>query len=211
MKERPILFSAPMVRAILEGRKTQTRRIVKNPDSAISGCDISRLIDQPSVIESDCPYGQPGDQLWVRESFSVRSFDPGYSFSHEGGEDFEYGSCMVEYPDDGSKKRINDLCLDNDGIDEVAQAHRASKKKSVPSIHMPRWASRIQLDITGVRVERLQEISNEDIRAEGACKRSSCTHRLDFQLLWESINGQESWQANPWVWVLEFKRVGGAS
>lgn len=235
MKERPILFSAPMVRAILDGRKTQTRRIVKNPDSAISGCDISALIDQSSVIESHCPYGKVGDQLWVREKFQPL-WAEGFDWDSEKKPDYKIGfGYDISYPaTDGIVEWI-------DGDDNITDRCR-------PSIHMPRWASRIQLEITGVRVERLNDISEADAAAEGmiftdygltcfhqgaagdvgncpapeshhqkrpgwswkpTTHQDQCYHtaKYAFGNLWESINGAGSWEANPWVWVIEFKRV----
>lgn len=188
-KERPILFSAPMVRAILAGRKTQTRRIVKDLDrykGGIYNCSFC------------CPYGQPGERLWVRESVWL------------------YGEKDVlqcaRYPadaPDGAKP----LPINNGPITPIP-----APKRTTPSIHMPRWASRILLEITSVRVEQLQDISNHDIRAEGTplIKLPSklgnpaayrYDHRADFMTLWSEVNGIASWFANPWVWVIEFKRI----
>lgn len=208
MKERPILFSAPMVRALLAGTKTQTRRVVKpQPDSTHSGfpywnvggyraswcrsaADGGPLVPANPLL---CPYGQPGDRLWVRETFG----------HFERNENFKPG-CEVFYRADGN-------CLE-------LEPWR-------PSIHMPRWASRITLEITGVRVERLQDISEADARAEGIeCMAGdpecgyrnyldqtgqdwSLSPRESFQSLWESINGPASWSANPWVWPLDLRRL----
>jgi hypothetical protein len=208
MKERPILFSAPMVRALLAGTKTQTRRVVKpQPDSTHSGYPYWNIggyraswcrsaEDGGPLVPTNpllCPYGQPGDRLWVRETFG----------HFERNENFKPG-CDVFYRADGD-------CLE-------LEPWR-------PSIHIPRWASRILLEITSVRIERLQDISHEDARAEGLeCMAGApeCGYRnyLDktsqdwtlspresFPSLWESINGPASWSANPWVWPLDLRRL----
>ena len=175
MKERPILFSGPMVRAILDGRKTQTRRVVKpQPDwirPRVSDDGIAHGYCGSGPTDGiKCPYGTVGDRLWVRESWAK---------SGEVGDATEY---RADNPDPiGAKWR--------------------------PSIHMPRWASRIDLEITGIRVERLQEISERDAMAEGCEYLTNSVARSNFVKLWISINGQDSWSANPWVWVIEFKRI----
>ena len=185
MKERPILFSAPMVRALLAGTKTQTRRIIKPQHLAFFNQDAAAMLSDWN--ERPLPYGQPGDRLWVRETW------------HDASSSLH--SCALYRAD---------------GID----LHWG---KWAPSIHMPRWASRITLEITSVRVERLQEISIEDAKAEGAWGPDdsivqkvadyfgtdifSANPRKAFQMLWESINGPDSWAANPWVWAIEFRRV----
>lgn len=191
MKERPILFKDEMVRAILAGQKTQTRRVVKS--LALDWLNQEGFTPEFVACpeNSMCPYGQPGDQLWVREShwWFKDEHDPvtGYFPPKLTAED-------VEYRADGEKP---------------VRIWR-------PSIHMPRWASRITLEITGVRVERVQDISNADALAEGVDGHDfSMSHAAGcgpsalgaFRELWESINGPGSWQANPWVWVVEFKRV----
>jgi hypothetical protein len=193
IKERPILFSGPMVLAILEGRKCQTRRVVKHvthPD-----CPYLDLAGMAVA----CPYGQPGDRLWVREAFAG------------GG----HGQRVVYRADEPSYP-----------------AYRWR-----PSIHMPRCASRITLEITGVRVERLNDISEADAISEGIKALSKDGGRtikygipdrdglpgndddgwhwrnwmpdatLAYRQLWNQINGHDSWDANPWVWVLEFRKV----
>ena len=175
MKERPILFSAPMVRALLAGTKTQTRRIVKARD--LEWMDVHQGLREPDNAER-CPYGQPGDRLWVRETFG----------HFERNENFAPG-CEVFYRADGESLAV---------------------ERWRPSIHMPRWASRITLEVTGVRVERLQDISEADATAEGVSaipdEMRRATPRCDFQALWQSINGPDSWAANPWVWIVEFRR-----
>ncbi len=205
MKERPILFSAPMVRAILEGRKTQTRRVVK-PQGAILTDRMARGLGvQPPPVQNSpvipCPYGQPGDRLWVREEFS----GPHYKSKSPPSEWSE--SDPIWYWADG-----------NPGSGDWTRPK--------PSIHMPRWASRILLEVTGVRVEQLNEISEADAKAEGAMfhdgrgighsgwrhdyKDVHANARSSFARLWESINGHGSWEANPFVWVIEFKRIDNA-
>jgi len=178
VRERPILFSGPMVRAILEGRKTQTRRL-------FNGRAKWHFIESHGDL-SICPYGHPGDRLWVREAHHV----------------LRAGNV------DGSGREI---------------VYRADDPDFpygwTPSIHMPRWASRIDLEVTGVRAERLQEISDEDARAEGIVNKhggwnaSETVYGVNytgpFSHLWESINGPGSWDANPWVWVIEFQPITG--
>jgi hypothetical protein len=222
MKERPILFKGPMVRAILEGRKTQTRRVLKlqwtadhlqetSPGSGVWN-ELNQHWHGEIHKQNVCPYGVPGDRLWVRETWN-NPFD------------------LAEYPQCKSPRS----CVyraDYVGDDWPWK----------PSIHMPRWASRITLDIKSVRVERLQDISEEDAKAEGVepldserdehdwtiCPKCGgtrlhsgfgenygvifdidcveCdTHKKRFMHLWESINGHGSWELNPWVWKIEFR------
>lgn len=212
MKERPILFSGAMVRAILDGSKTQTRRVVKglDPDrlaetmTPAQHARIQRELPEAFGARYFCPFGQPGDRLWVRETWSPTALDGVYQYRASGG-----------LPGTTWK----------------------------PSIHMPRKACRIELEIVSVRVERLQDISEADADAEG-CERldserydrdmtlcPTCggtrlhralapsggviedvdclgcdTYAKRYRHLWESINGADSWHANPWVWVIEFKR-----
>jgi hypothetical protein len=213
---RPILFSTAMVQAILEGRKTQTRRVVKVQPKDSRAWELTRLLDttnkekkkhtgklqwcvrnnQHSISEFDdrffdCPYGQPGDILWVRESWT-HTYQLGLNF-----EDENYGFVYKADWQDWEQ-------------------YEGWKWK--PSIHMPFAAARIFLRIKSVRVERLQDITRSDIRAEGLV----CPQELRgddtypnyrqwypaaWKSLWQSINGPESWDANPWVWVLEFERV----
>ena len=203
MKERPILFSAPMVRALLDGTKTQTRRVVKpQPPAHMQTArnlgdgnwqfvnDVHMLADAASTWR--CPYGQPGDRLWVREKWRgvVNIAPPG---------SYEY-AVAHHIPDQEHCRRV-----------EYAATQQADTDPWRPSIHMPRWASRITLEITGVRVDRLQDISEADAAAEGVSAKHTAdanyTAREAYAVLWESINGPGSWDENPWVWVVEFKRV----
>ncbi|MDW8843899.1 hypothetical protein ORA50_27105 [Pseudomonas carnis] len=216
IKERPILFSAPMVRAILEGRKTVTRRVMKcQPDADASvtvesynvavtnrrgyqeaGPEIFGAWWRDGESSCKCPYGQPGDRLRVRETWAADA-----QVDAVAPRDLSQGE-PIHYAADGAVRQTG-CSMINPG-------------KGRPSIHMPRWASRILLEITAVRVERLQDISRADVRAEGlqcppelASDDVSPNYRdwypAAWRELWESTGG--SWKANPWVWVVEFKRV----
>lgn len=198
MKTRPIPFSGPMVRAVLDGSKTQTRRIVKpwQAPSTPNGkprpvpADLAYLSDF-TCYRTTCPYGAPGDQLWVREAWRTDPrFDhlPPSKIRRDAPVQYEAGP----YPDVlGGRLR--------------------------PGMFMPRWAPRITLEVTGVRVERLQACSEGDALAEGITLEGGMfrngsdvefdTARDAYAALWESINGPGSWDANPWVWVVEFRRV----
>lgn len=216
MKERPILFTPPMVRAILKERKTQTRRVVKitHRTPGLAAClePPHGLRCRPTVAAELCPYGQPGDRLWVRESFDVPY-----------RQNFPGDRSAAVYRADYLRPTFLDPCVGDDS------------SRWSPSIHMPRWASRLTLEVTGVRVERLQEISEADAKAEGVAKaelppdpdafhppgtygyvadsrddgKSTIypTAREAYRFLWEKINGPGSWDANPWVWVIEFAKV----
>jgi len=254
MKERPILFCAAMVRALLDGTKTQTRRVCKSqPYSNGHGWDGNDVMCHndyltPSAMLMDyraggvtyttsnmegwdfcCPYGQPGDRLWVRESF--------YQSEPFAGTEIRLGETVR------STKTT---------ISYVADQYEIAPGRCRPSIHMPRWASRILLEIVSVRVEQLNDCSEADAKAEGVmqldagdCQRperrtkegwSLCptcagtglhstlgagggvnfdvdchncdTHAKLYRHLWESINGAGSWAINPGVWVIEFRRIG---
>ncbi|CAI8894110.1 MULTISPECIES: hypothetical protein [Pseudomonas syringae group] len=206
-KERPILFSAPMVRAILEGRKTVTRREVKvQPRSSADIGSFGRgqpFIRHPDVTKAnpECPYGRPGDRLWVREAWQADA-----QVNEVAPRELSHGE-PIRYPADGASRQT--------GCSMITLG------KTRPSIHMPRWVSRILLEITDVRVERLQAITYEEAAAEGVHRDSACRmwtatdeggtcHKYPvpaFRDLWSGINGAENWNANPWVWVVEFKRV----
>lgn len=195
MKERPILFKGPLVRAILSGQKTVTRRLLKMPHGFWETSATGELVPIPA----NCPYGKPGDRLWVRETWArVGNCDPGYL------------TFAATYP----------ACLPP----ELENIPAASEIRWKPSIHMFRRDSRILLEITDVRVERLQDISDAEIEREGIdldaladgqdrydmCHAGSGadgrpTLRTAWRHLWESTGG--NWEANPWVWVVEFKRV----
>lgn len=233
MKERGMIFNGEMTRAILDGRKTQTRRIMKvQPESY----QLGLLLITDSTKHSDigkyhwaesnatgnhvrsklfsCPFGAVGDRIWVRETFQGPLFD--YDL-------------MDSYCKDPTPFKKPEFCVYKaDGVpapefyDADDELHCCWR----PSIHMPRWASRILLEITNVRVERLNAISEEDARAEGiidggclncgepepcGCANPEPDATDAFAYLWQSIYGQESWNANPWVWVIEFERVEGGA
>jgi hypothetical protein len=223
MKERPILFSAPMVRAILEGRKTQTRRVVKhrvsgpNKPNTIDFYDGKRwcgAIDARDLTGnalSLCPYGKPGDRLWVRETCLAKelSDDEAVEYAVQCGDPEypQFGLDGVLYPADAHFRPIENTREASERWGKLS-TYGGRRSAVVPAIHMPRWASRITLEIVDVRVQRLNDISERDCCAEGCgspitrdCKKPK------FQGLWESINGAGSWDANPWVWVIEFKRT----
>jgi hypothetical protein len=204
IKERPILFSAPMVRAILDGRKTVTRRPVKADWVQSERAPINNA---PGLFhfwcsgEHVCPYGEPGQRLWVRETWYC-DHDDVMRGPYLKPDDLD----VSEAREDGT------LVYAADGL----TPYEADQPIWKPSIHMPRWASRILLEITDVRVERLQDISRADIRAEGlqcppelASDDVSPNYRdwypAAWKELWNSTGGD--WDANPWVWVVEFKRV----
>lgn len=244
VKERGILFNSDMVQAVLEGRKMQTRRVLRvdpnvdywklydkkrgywgpcfdkphrrKPDSILPGGFMA-------VEKKKCPYGRSGDQLWVRETWQASPYDklgfgkwyqdvPHSMRKPEAFEHLLYAADRSEYylEDDLSKTRLNDY--------DYSKMAPFSYK---PSIHMPRWASRIQLEVTDVRVERVQHISKEDAIAEGIASEHgmywnhstesySCVEPITpFMALWDSINFDRGfgWDANPWVWVVEFRRI----
>lgn len=201
MKERPILFNAEMVKAILSGRKTQTRRVVKFPLRDVNmGCELSGNELAGEVKAGDyrnCPLGQPGDQLWVREAIFPAPLE------------------LQSIPP--RKTMWNIAYRDGQQLEKLAPAAYNptlyNYERWTPSIHMPRWASRIDLLITGVRVERLSSLTNADAKAEGypaerEIDGGSTDAWLWFRELWDSI--YQNWQANPWVWVIEFERVAPA-
>lgn len=234
IKERPILFSAPMVRAILSGQKTVTRRTLKvQPRIDASGnfCvgrsnygqDIYGKPVTKHFVSSDCPYGQPGDRLWVRETFAL--------LGNEDGCCIDWQDNLIKGDERSAARIYRASCPPGDyGLNQIpAKADWKPDTEAMeydgawrPSIHMPRWASRILLEITDVRVERLQDISEDQAKAEGVrlytdhaelgdwwhvegIETYSADPRKSFELLWTSVGGD--WNANPWVWVVEFKRV----
>lgn len=226
MKERPILFSGPMVRALLDGRKTQTRRVMKLVPPADahevffwSGEDLRRAgwsnVSEPGLWArrngrdgyvqhvGRCPYGTPGDRLWVREAWRAD------------------GQVDAERPADLS--RGEPVLYEADQSVRTFGCSMIGVGKLRPGIHMPRWASRLTLEITDVRVERLQDISEADAEAEGVREpsigpihlyspngsgeidRAKAPALFLWEMLWKSINGSDSWDANPWVWALTFR------
>ena len=218
MKERPILFSGPLVRALLDGRKTQTRRIVSGKfalEWLQPGMFTPEYVGDPA--NGLCPYGAPGDRLWVRETWKPDVIDP----------DGDCVSCTA-YHADGAQITIANT---QEACDQWLAVRRPVEQwptmqpaKWRPSIHMPRWASRLTLEVTEVRVERVQDISETDAQAEGAAQigvtfRDNADgssklvpslggpYRDGFRVLWSDLNGAASWLSNPWVWVVSFKRV----
>ncbi|HCJ2739963.1 TPA: hypothetical protein NQT30_004157 [Klebsiella pneumoniae] len=231
MTERGMIFNAEMVRAILDGRKTQTRRIMKlqpkpsktrlgdfwfsskKLESMVHVSDLapgnSPIADYHLFIQEHCcPFGAVGDRIWVREAFRVHSRATDVAtLVYKASERNSWTEQTHRVP--------------------VAVCNKpATPEKWTPSLHMPRWASRILLEITDVRVERLNAISEEDARAEGiidggclncgepepcGCANPDPDATDAFAYLWQSIYGQENWNADPWVWVIEFKRVEGGA
>jgi hypothetical protein len=207
MRERPILFSAPMVRAILAGQKTQTRRAVKGLalDWLAPGNFTPAYVADPE--NHACPYGQPGDRLWVRETFrlaeSLDSLSPAAVAEKCLDAGYRIPWAPIQYEVDGQRRDWRS--------DFNTPPRETEPGKTRQSIHMPRWASRITLEITGVRVERLQAIGARDAIAEGipagGPENPDGIEVRDFRALWLSINGAGSWESDPWVWVVEFKRL----
>lgn len=217
MTERGMIFNAEMVRAILDGRKTQTRRPIKWKQTRFT--EIGEREDGSKWPWSEdaehacdfwhpCPFGAVGDRIWVREAFRVHSRATDVAtLVYKASERNSWTEQTHRVP--------------------VAVCNKpATPEKWTPSLHMPRWASRILLEITDVRVERLNAISEEDARAEGiidggclncgepepcGCANPDPDATDAFAYLWQSIYGQASWNANPWVWVIEFKRVEGGA
>ncbi|HED2548639.1 TPA: hypothetical protein R4Y91_000691 [Klebsiella pneumoniae] len=229
MKERGMIFNAEMVRALLDGRKTQTRRPIKWKQTRFT--EIGEREDGSKWPWSEdaehacdfwhpCPFGAVGDRIWVREAYRFPASLDDVSPTGVGemavatGYRKPWAPTFYEFTgtfSDGWK-----------GFETTPKVSGAGKLR--PSIHMPRWASRILLEITDVRVERLNAISQEDAQAEGMeltgwrptysdpdSGGEVLTPYDNFAQLWESIYGEESWKANPWVWVIEFKRVEGGA
>ena len=196
MTDRPIIFSAPMVRALLEGSKTQTRRILKPQPTKIDG--IGRWYRMPGGGESlnchDLRFA-PDDRLWVRENWSVKRHEP--CLDHE--RDWQsLSSPTIRYTaDDSERPPTRGDKKTGFGI------FHGSVEKGLPSIHMPRWASRLTLIVEGVKVERLQDISEADAIAEGITGRIE--PQDSYKDLWNSINGPKAWDANPWVVAVTFR------
>lgn len=234
MRERPILFSAPMICAILDGRKSQTRRVVTR-------CGLWESTGGEGLrpMPEACPYGKPGDRLWVKETWADVNYEGAPGIAYRADDDvrdlmedrsfldrhggFNYEDLRFKFVE-GGKSGNHFAVWSSDLIAGTSGRWRSP-------LHMPRWVSRITLEVTGVRVERLQDISDQDAIAEGVDDSPGVlgdddivigqilntfpTIRLApvarFVLLWDSINGENAgvtnWNANPWVWVVEFKRV----
>lgn len=217
MKERPILFSAPMVRAILEGRKMQTRRIISDRTQRLLsvaaqvgecyelGSTYPILAGDQAYYRQFSPYGQPSDRLWVREAWQY------YDWTEDGEPCIRFAADnATSYPEVSEEwaDRVVDVWEVLSREENYSIDNRARDRRWRPSIHIPRWASRILLEVASVRVERLQDISEADAAAEGTPwddRAGNC--REAYRLLWNQINGRHAWDANPWVWVIEFRRV----
>lgn len=218
MTERGMIFNAEMVRAILDGRKTQTRRPVKFPvhdknlGCELAGNELAGELSAGNYLNS--AFGKPGDRIWVRETFQGPLFD------------YDLMDSYCKDPTPFEKPEFCAYKADGVPAPEFYDADDELHCCWRPSIHMPRWASRILLEITDVRVERLNAISEEDARAEGiidggclncgepepcGCANPEPDATDAFAYLWQSIYGQENWNANPWVWVISFKRVEGGA
>ncbi|EEJ3489249.1 hypothetical protein CB005_003909 [Salmonella enterica subsp. arizonae serovar 56:z4,z23:-] len=207
MNGRGMIFNAEMVNAILSGRKTQTRRPIKWKQTRfteIAERDDGSLwpwaedCERGGDIWFACPYGEIGDRVWVRETFRV----------HSRATDV----ATLVY-----RASVRNSWTEQTHRVPIAVCDKpATPEKWTPSIHMPRWASRILLEITDVRVERLRDLSEEDAKSEGITPPAGGVlpgweYRINFRDLWMDIYGTDSWEANPWVWVIEFKRVEGAA
>lgn len=193
-KERPIIFKPDMVKAMLCGAKTQTRRLVKpNDDGRFSYRGEERHVSDPEATKA-CRYGLPGDRLWVRETF---------------------------YNSRGDDSMPTYYKADQDTLMPVDFGYHQGPWS--PSIYMPRWASRITLEVVSVRIARLHDITEEDAEAEGVTEVQMADgeggfiypkkggYREAYQRLWNSIHEEESWQRNPWVWVVEFRKLEGGA
>lgn len=228
MRELPILFTAPMMLANLAGRKTVTRRtrnlerftergefVAMERDKKGVWFAVFRdsIPDDPSPIYVRSPYGGPGDRLWAKETWRPQ-------ISHSCHEDAcDCADVTVTYAADGKKRDFADL-----SIPDEWSMPKAAQTGNVSPLLMPRWASRFTVEVSGVRVERLQAITAMDAIAEGIERTPNGLWRGyqpdrgpqhksymgptgSFESLWTSINGDESWAANPWVWVVEYRRL----
>lgn len=230
MKERPILFSSPMVRAILDGRKAVTRRVVKHPE--YYGCptgdcphstqyECNQAMNDPVVL-ADCPYVCAGDVLWVRETWQYMDWT-------EDGQPWirfraDQGRHLVERVPEEWADRVEDLWAELSKPANLTIDGKASDRRWRSAIHMPRWACRLVLEVVSVRAERVQDIGKDgrkaaDVLAEGITREQ--IQRMQFEnvfhpddlpamafgSLWDSINGKGSWAQNPWVWRVEFRRI----
>ncbi len=237
MKQIPILFSTEMVQAIIEGRKTQTRRVVrdckqfKDWDVKPSECYGVMVADDGSCATFlaagdqgwtdivECPYGKVGDVLWVRETWQWTDAKTTWddqkpstaTVLFKASNDIRpSGVSIYDYP------CTNTFVVSHEVAEDVEHLIDSEEERGIdrwrPSIHMPKAAARIWLQVTGVRVERLQDISEGDAKAEGVWMPDRLKplnipdyYKTAFKVLWKGINGADSWAANPWVWVIEFK------
>lgn len=229
MRERPILFSAPMVRAILDGHKTVTRRVAKlNCAGRVALRGRQWHVDDPNAFLA-CPYGVPGDRLWVRETSRAHELTDAEArddtfgiMERESMETPPFGLDGVLYAADNHFRPIENTLSASD-LWAAMHCYRGKRGATVPGTHMPRWASRITLEVVSVRVERLQELSGRclDFEAEGITidpmdpfpyTNSASKLESAFRQLWDSLNAKRGygWDANPLVWRIEFKRIAPA-
>lgn len=196
MRERPILFSGPLVRALLAGTKTQTRRLMKPQpeEGAHMAPEMGAALHEDHwgnpIAAHACPYGKVGDRLWVRET---------WGFDSQVRADFK--PALGRYDLSGMDLRERIVFRADESGREVPRWR--------PAIHMPRWASRITLEVTEVRSQRLQDISEEDAKAEGITgPYHYSSARAAFECVWDTINGKRaSWESNPFVWAISFRRI----
>lgn len=239
-KERPLIFTTQMVKAILDGRKTMTRRILDYTHPAVTGfvpngehgywmgtARSVQIINQYITtfpFDIKCPFGKVGDRLWVREAFVP---DPSADSDHWNDEDSQH----TFYSWDGCGSKISELpkaLKTNEHVCYKASVNHPELSLWHPNYRMPRWASRILLEITNIRVERLNQISKEDAIAEGCSSYGPFGEYMGaphptindhyqaysnpvnaFKSIWEHENGNTEWDKNPWVWVIEFKAIEG--
>lgn len=210
---RPILFSAPMVRAIIAGTKTQTRRLVKQPPRWRGRYDLlSTDVVGPDEVwwwdgvhdrtgaSQQCPYGKAKDGLWVRETWQYAGWtEDGYPIIEYAADNARV--LHEKYPEEWVE-RLEDTWAALSAEENYKIDNRAADRRWRPGIHLPRWAGRVFLRVTAVRAERLQDITREDEIAEGT------PDGMFFDALWDSINEKRApWSSNPWVWVVQFERV----
>ncbi|EDT5022295.1 hypothetical protein AHN18_004058 [Salmonella enterica subsp. enterica] len=214
MSERGMIFNAEMVNAILSGRKTQTRRPIKWKQTRfteIAERDDGSLwpwaedCERGGDIWFACPYGEIGDRIWVRETWQV---------IHDHIDESSHVESRTYAPSIPKEKDRYWHTVYAEHFGDESREDRGFPWR--PAIHMPRWASRITLEITDVRVERLRGLSEEDAKSEGIIPSAGGVlpgweYRINFRDLWMDIYGTDNWEANPWVWVIEFKRVEGAT
>ncbi|WP_199636964.1 hypothetical protein JEM67_20970 [Serratia sp. PAMC26656] len=219
MKERPVIFNGEMVRALLDGRKTQTRRVMKDQPEVIPQKDecgvpgywipfnAGKTMVRNEMMKIACPFGGVGDQLWVRETFAILGNEDGCPIDWDGN--------LIKGDEKHAARIYKASCWQepgNYGLWSIPDRDIQYEGTWRPSIHMPRWASRITLEITAVRVERLNSISEEDAKAEGypverEVDGGAHDPWLWFRDLWDGIYPDNDFKVNPWVWVIEFKQV----
>lgn len=221
MNSKPIIFSAPMIHALLDGRKTQTRRIVREPmQTALRRDDPNGEIDGGELWRRRCPYGKPGDLLWVRETCRAKEHTDAEARKDTFGVADRLGWEMPAFGLGGVLFEADGRFEPMKNTREASEAwldlyHYGGKKpgrdlrgKTVPPIHMPRWASRLTLRITDVRVQRLSDMSSLDAKAEGAMHWAMADgFHASFAELWDHLHGRGAYATDPWVWALTFEVI----